>query len=71
MVQPEVNSIVDSYINAAEIYIQLENSNMALKCINAAENPINSFNEGFSVKQLTELETKPVVNEKLILLLKL
>ena len=61
VVEPEVNSIVDSYINAAEIYIQLENSNMALKCINAAENPINSFNEGFSVKQLTELETKPVV----------
>lgn len=61
VVEPEVNNIVDGYINAAEIYIQLENSNMALKCINAAENPINSFNEGFSVKQLTELETKPAV----------
>jgi len=39
-VKPTVKEVVESYINAAEIYLQLEDADRAIECLNAAQNPI-------------------------------
>lgn len=61
ILKPKVNEVIDSYINAAEVYVQLENAEMALKCLNAAENPIASYNGGFTILEMQELEEYPVM----------
>ena len=48
--------MVDAYINAAEVYVQLEDGDMAANCLGAAENPIDSFNEGFSINKMESKE---------------
>lgn len=53
-----VDAVIESYVTAADLYVQLEDADMALKCLNAAENPISAFNSGFSVKVVPELEMK-------------
>lgn len=47
--KPTVSNVIESYINAAEIYLQLENPDRTLDCLNAAQNPIGAFNNGFEV----------------------
>lgn len=59
VVPPDVDFAVKSYLNAAEIYVTLENADMAIHCLNAAENPVQSFNMGFSVKEMPELVPGP------------
>lgn len=34
----DADMVVESYLNAAEIHVQLENADMAIECLNAAEN---------------------------------
>jgi tetratricopeptide (TPR) repeat protein len=58
VLEPSVDAVIDSYVTAADLYVQLEDADMALKCLNAAENPIYAFNSGFSVKIVPELEIK-------------
>ena len=59
VVPPDVDFAVKSYLNAAEIYVTLENADMAIHCLNAAENPVQSYNMGFSVKEMPELVPGP------------
>ena len=59
VVPPDVDFVVQSYLNAAEIYVTLENADMAIHCLNAAENPVQSHNMGFSVKEMPELVPRP------------
>lgn len=47
--KPTSTEVIESYINAAEIYLQLENPDKTIDCLNAAQNPIESFNLGFDV----------------------
>lgn len=58
ILDPSVDTVIESYVTAADLYVQLEDADMALKCLNAAENPIWAFNNGFSVKVVPELEMK-------------
>ena len=58
VLEPSVDAVIESYVTVADLYVQLEDVDMALKCLNAAENPIYSFNSGFSVKIVPELEMK-------------
>ncbi len=58
ILEPSVEAVIDSYVTAADLYVQLEDEDMALRCLNAAENPIYAFNSGFSVKVVPELEVK-------------
>lgn len=58
VLEPSVDAVIESYVTAADLYVQLEDADMALKCLNAAENPIYAFNSGFSVKVVPELEIK-------------
>lgn len=48
-IKPTVNGAIESYINAAEIYLQLENSDRTIDCLNAAQNPIGAYNNRFEI----------------------
>jgi tetratricopeptide (TPR) repeat protein len=50
-VNPAVANAVESYINAAEIYLQLKNPDRTLDCLNAAQNPAGAFNNGFEIAE--------------------
>ena len=52
-VKPEVTSLIESYINAAEIYLQLENADKTIECLNAAQVPVDAYNNGFTILDLT------------------
>lgn len=54
--KPTVTDVMESYINAAEIHLQLENSEQVINCLNAAQNPVDAYNNGFDVV-VKELET--------------
>lgn len=58
VIEPSAEQAAHAYINAAEIYIQLENADMALNCLHAAENPAVSYNEGFSVIERPDIEMR-------------
>lgn len=59
-VRPEVAGTVDSYINAAEIYLQLENPNRTIECLNAAQSPVDAYNNGFEVVESELVEPAPI-----------
>lgn len=56
---PTVINVMESYINAAELYLQLENPEQTINCLNAAQNPANAYNSGFKIfveeSQITEI----------------
>ena len=47
--KPSITEVVDSYINAAELYLQLEDADKTIACIRAAQNPVEAFNNGFEI----------------------
>lgn len=55
--KPTLTDVVESYINAAEIYLQLEKPEQTLDCLNAAQNPANAYNNGFDV---VAVELEPI-----------
>lgn len=59
--KPTVEDTVNCYINAAEIYIRMEDGDMAVNCLRAAENPIQSFNERFSVLKIPVLSHSDII----------
>lgn len=54
VLEPDLDEVIDSYINAAEVYTYLEEADMIIACLNAAENPIDSYNSGFSIKKTND-----------------
>lgn len=48
-IRPTIGNAVDSYINAAELYLQLENPDKTLECLNAAQSPATAYNNGFEI----------------------
>lgn len=69
--KPEVSGTVESYINAAEIYLQLENPDRTISCLNAAQAPVSAYNNGFEVVEselnepapLTEYDIEEMIEE--------
>lgn len=53
-VQPTAINVIESYINAAELYLQLENPDRTMDCLNAAQNPAGAYNNGFQIVVNTE-----------------
>ncbi|MGN0470854.1 MAG: tetratricopeptide repeat protein [Acutalibacteraceae bacterium] len=47
--RPNCEQTFEMYLRAAQLYISLENTNKALDCLFAAEDPVTSFNTQFSV----------------------
>ena len=50
--QPSIKDVIESYINAAEIYLQMENADRTIACLNAAQNPADAYNNGFEVTEI-------------------
>ena len=68
--KPSVKDIAESYINASEIYLQLDEPDNAINCLNAVNNPAEAFNMGFSVipgtfeeEKLTEYNVEEMMEE--------
>lgn len=55
-VEPEVISTIECYINAAEIYLQLEDPDRTIECLNAAQVPVDAYNNGFEVAENALIE---------------
>lgn len=47
--EPDAEQAFEMYLRAAELYIHLKDYENALMCLNAASDPVSSFNQGFSV----------------------
>lgn len=58
--RPEVAGAVDSYINAAEIYLQLERPDRTIECLNAAQSPVEAYNNGFEIVESKLTEPAPI-----------
>lgn len=57
VLKPTVKVLIDTYINAAEINLQLEKADKTIACLHAAQNPIGAFNNGFELLDM-EYDTK-------------
>lgn len=53
--KPNINDVVNAYLKAADIYIKLKFFNYAVSMLEAAENPVNSFNRKLSVALWTSV----------------
>ncbi|MDD6824799.1 MAG: tetratricopeptide repeat protein [Oscillospiraceae bacterium] len=68
--RPSVKEIAESYINASEIYLQLQEADNVINCLNATYNPAESYNMGFSIipetfetHTLTEYDVEEMMEE--------
>ncbi len=69
-IKPTPVDVMECYINAAEIYQQLEKPDLIIECLNAAQNPSNAYNNGFQVvvpefhmEELTEYAVEDMLQE--------
>ena len=69
-IKPTAQELVDTYINAAEINLQLEKADKTIDCLNAAQNPIGAFNNKFEIVDsvyepipLTEYDIEDMIEE--------
>lgn len=70
VLKPTAKDVMESYINAAEINLQLEKADKTIECLNAAQNPIGAFNNKFEVREvlfvpveLTEYDVEDMIEE--------
>ena len=47
--EPTADQAYESYLRAAQIYLSMEKPDSALRCLDASEDTVSSFNNGFSV----------------------
>ena len=47
--KPDADQVFDLYLRAAQLYLSLENPQMAVAILDAAANPISSYNNEFSI----------------------
>ena len=69
-VRPTAPELIDTYINAAELNLQLEHADQTIACLNAAQNAVEAFNNGFAVVEqvfenssLSEYELEEMADE--------
>lgn len=60
--QPSTTEVLECYINAAELYLQLEDADKTLECLQAAEAPVDAFNSRFPIID-PELSEPPELDE--------
>ncbi len=68
VVKPRAKELIDTYINAAEINLQLEKADQTIACLHASQNPIGAFNNGFELldteyveKEITEYDIEEMI----------
>ena len=47
--KPSAKEVAETYISSAELWLQLEDADMTIACLDAAQNPVASFNHGFEI----------------------
>lgn len=47
--KPSVKEVTETYISSAELWLQLEDADRTIACLNAALNPVSSYNLGFEI----------------------
>lgn len=47
--EPKATEVLECYINAAELYLQLENADKTVECLQAAQAPVEAFNNRFPI----------------------
>lgn len=65
-----VKEVVGSYLEAAEINVQMGNAERIIACVNAAANPVDAYNEGFELvsvpytrSELTDYDVEDMIEE--------
>lgn len=68
--KPEIKEVMERYIDAAEINLQLENPDQVIHCLDAAQSPAAAYNNGFEVvetvfeqEELTEYDVEDMIEE--------
>lgn len=67
--KPTITNVIEGYINAAEINLQLEKPDQTIDCLNAAQSPVQAYNSGFDIvdKEFAPIElTEYDVEEMMI-----
>lgn len=63
--KPSVSDVVECYLTAADLYLQLEDANKVIECLNAAEKPVFSYNNRvmFGEYSPQQLDPNSILNE--------
>lgn len=63
--KPSVSDVVECYLTAADLYLQLEDADKVIECLTAAEKPVSSYNNGVLFKEYTpqQLDPNSILNE--------
>ena len=68
--KPTVKEVMDSYLGAAEIYLQMDKGDDTIKCLNSAQNAAYAYNNGFKIiepsfaeVELTDYDVKDMIEE--------
>jgi tetratricopeptide (TPR) repeat protein len=68
--EPDITHVIESYINAAEVYLQLEEPEKTIDCLRAAQNPVGAYNNRFEIMvqkfeptELTEYDIEDMIQE--------
>ena len=56
--EPKTTEVLECYINAAELYLQLEDADKTVECLQAAQAPVDAFNNRFNI--IDQVLTPPV-----------
>ncbi|EWM52147.1 tetratricopeptide repeat protein [Ruminococcus flavefaciens] len=66
--EPSVREVAETYISSAELWLQLEDADRTIECLNAAQNPASSYNNEFEIvpldhsgKKLTEYDIEDML----------
>ncbi len=63
--KPSVADVVECYLTAADLYLQLEDADRAIECLTAAEKPVVSYNNGvlFADYAPQQVDPNSILNE--------
>ena len=59
-VELDVTEVLECYINAAELYLQMEDADKVLECLHAAQPPISAYNNQFFVIDSEQAAPQPL-----------
>ena len=63
--KPSIADVVECYLTAADLYLQLEDAEKVIECLTAAEKPVFSYNNGVLFGEYTpqQLDPNSILNE--------
>lgn len=61
--KPSQEEVIEIYLEAAELYLQLEAADEVLSCLKAAKEPVFSYNNGVLFYDIENIDTNSILNE--------